>query len=107
MEYLPDMDDIGLRILRGFRFTLVPLNIGTSLQIDVCTRILQEKNLLETFDNCLNASVAEAYTGNTIITRYGTWRTYSIVKVDFSLNPMSTFFNDKKGVEMTYKDYYK
>ncbi len=36
----------GLSVLRGFKFTIAPLNQGIYLQIDVCSRVLQKKNLL-------------------------------------------------------------
>lgn len=35
-----------LTVLRGFKFTLTPLNKGIYLQLDVCSRVLQFKNLL-------------------------------------------------------------
>lgn len=35
-----------LNILRGFKVNLVQLNSGLYLQVDVCSRVLQEKNLL-------------------------------------------------------------
>lgn len=40
----------GLQVLKGYKFTIVPLNAGLSLQIDVCTRVLQSRNLLELFN---------------------------------------------------------
>ena len=39
-------EDKGLFILRGFKFTLTPLNKGIYLQLDVCSRVLQSRNLL-------------------------------------------------------------
>ena len=45
-ERIKELEEIGLTILRGFKFTLVPLNVGISLQIDVCSRVLQSRNLL-------------------------------------------------------------
>ena len=35
-----------LSVLRGFKFTLAPLNKGIFLQIDVCSRVLRSQNLL-------------------------------------------------------------
>lgn len=41
------IEDVGLQVLRGFRFTLMSLsNHRLCLQIDPCTRILQSINLL-------------------------------------------------------------
>lgn len=40
----------GLRVFRGYRFTLVTLNSGLFLQIDYCSRTLQSRNLLEMFN---------------------------------------------------------
>lgn len=45
-----ELDNKGLCVLKGFRFTLAPLNSGLFLQIDVCSRVLQAKNLLEIFN---------------------------------------------------------
>ena len=42
-----------------------------------------------------------------MIARYGNFRTYKIEMIDYTKNPLSTFKNNKKGVEMTYIDYYK
>ena len=42
-----DLDNLGLDVIRGFKFTLVQLNRGICLQVDVCSRVLQSRNLLE------------------------------------------------------------
>jgi len=47
------------------------------------------------------------FIGQSVITRYGTYRTYKILDIDYSKTPLSTFHNEKKGVNMTYQDYYK
>ena len=39
-------ESVKLSVIRGFKFTLVPLNKSIYLQIDVCSRILQSRNLL-------------------------------------------------------------
>ena len=49
-EEIPELRQIGLTILRGFKLTLIPLRSGLSLQIDVCSRVLQSRNLLEFID---------------------------------------------------------
>ena len=107
LERHQELDDLGLTILRGFKFTLVPLNVGISLQIDVCSRVLQKKNLLEIFNGHPKEMNIADWTGQTVITKYGTYRTFSIVEIDYSLTPLSTFHNEKKGATMTYKDYFK
>ena len=43
---LYQLRDKGLKILKGFKFTLSYLNSGIFLQIDVCSKVLQERNLL-------------------------------------------------------------
>lgn len=45
-----ELDDKGLKVLKGFRFTITPLNSGIYLQVDVCSRVVQAKNLLEAFN---------------------------------------------------------
>jgi len=42
-----------------------------------------------------------------VITKYGTYRTYKIEKIDFQKSPLTKFHNERKGVDMTYVDYYK
>jgi hypothetical protein len=36
--------------LKGYRFTINSLNSGIYLQVDVCSRVVQAKNLLEVFN---------------------------------------------------------
>lgn len=45
-----ELDNMDLKVLKGFRFTLSKLNSGLYLQVDVCSRVLQKQNLLETFN---------------------------------------------------------
>ena len=106
-ERIKELEEIGLTILRGFKFTLVPLNQGISLQIDVCSRVLQSRNLLEIFNGHPHEQNREEFTGATVITKYGNYRTYSIVEIDYTQDPKSTFHNEKKGVQMSYADYFK
>jgi hypothetical protein len=41
----------GLKVLKGFRFTICPLSAGLFLQIDRCSRIIRAENFLETVKN--------------------------------------------------------
>lgn len=97
-----DLDEKGLNVLKGFRFTLTSLNCGLLLQVDVCSRVLQSNNLLEVFNGH-----PEEYIGATVITKYGTYRTYKIEKIETNMSPLTKFHNERKGVDMTYLDYYK
>ena len=106
-ERIKELEEIGLTILRGFKFTLVPLNQGISLQIDVCSRVLQSRNLLEIFNGHPYDQNKADFTGATIITKYGNYRTYSIEEIDYNQSPLSTFHNEKKGAQMSYADYFK
>ena len=65
-------------MLKGYRFTLSALNSGLFLQIDVCSRVLQAKNLLEIFNGKPKDYNIEKFTGATVISKYGTYRTYKI-----------------------------
>jgi hypothetical protein len=65
-------------VLKGFRMSLAPLNSGIYLQVDVCSRVLQSRNLLEIFNGQTKDDVCSKYTGATVITKYGTYRTYKI-----------------------------
>jgi len=40
------VEDIGLSVIRGFKFTLETLKSGIVLQIDVCSRVYRSHNLL-------------------------------------------------------------
>lgn len=101
------LDNMGLKVLKGFRFTLSNLNSGLYLQVDVCSRVLQRKNLLEIFNGKALDENKSKFEGATVVTNYGTFRTYKIEKIDQTKSPLSTFSNEKKGAEMTYLDYYK
>ena len=41
------VQEVGLSIIRGFKFTLETLKSGIVLQIDVCSRVFRSNNLLE------------------------------------------------------------
>lgn len=103
----PEIEKIGLIIERGFKLTLVPLPAGISLQIDVCSSILQRRNLLSIFNAASMSQNKLLYTGTIVQTNYGCKRrTYTIEEVDVTQTPCSTFHNVKKGETMTYKQYY-
>lgn len=40
------LENIGLSVLRGYKFTLTTLKRDICLQLDVCSRVLQSQNLL-------------------------------------------------------------
>ena len=42
-----NLEEVGLSILRGYKFTLATLNREMCLQLDVCSRVLQSRSLLE------------------------------------------------------------
>ena len=44
----------------------------------------------------------EAFTGATVITKYGAYRTYKVEKIDHQMTPRALFYNEKLGVEMSY-----
>lgn len=101
------LDDMGLKVLKGFRFTLSQLNSGLYLQVDVCSRVLQKRNLLEIFNGKPLDENKAKFEGVTVVTNYGTFRNYKIEKIDQTMSPSSTFYLEKKGVNMTYIQYYK
>lgn len=75
--------EVGLNILRGFKFTLCKLNRGLTLQIDVCSKVLRSSNFLEEITN-KSQDQAKTFVGATVITRYGRYRTFKIVRIDFT-----------------------
>ena len=64
-------------MLRGYRFTLTPLYGEICLQLDVCSRVIQSESLLNMFYSDKNKNI-EAFKGATIVTKYGTMKTYKI-----------------------------
>ena len=108
-EVHPGLHEVGLTILRGFKFTLVPLNSGISLQIDVCSRLLQSNNLFKVFKEAADnqpVRIQQMFKGSTVITTYGRYRTYTIEEIDYEKTPETTFHNKKIGQKMSYVDYY-
>ena len=96
------LHESGLNVLRGYRFTLMSLNSELNLQIDACSRVLQRRNLLEFMDT----SSKEGLIGQTIITRYGNYRTYKIEEILYNETPLTKFYNSKENKEITYRDYF-
>lgn len=94
-------------MLRGYRLTLQMMQNRLLLQLDVCSRVLQRSNLQEDFLNFFGSQeeLLAFYTGATVITRYGNYRTFKIEEIDFSLSPMSTF--ECKGIFISYIDYFR
>lgn len=72
-----EVKEVGLNILRGFKFTLCQLKSGLSLQIDVCSRVFRAANLLEEINRMPKDSI-DSLVGSTVITRYGKIKTYVI-----------------------------
>lgn len=102
----PDLQEIGLDVIRGFKLTLVQLNRGICLQVDTSSRVLQSKNLLEIFGG-MNQNAIRDMEGSTVITKYGRYKTYKIEEINFDLSPKSSFHNESKGCNMSYEEYYK
>ena len=80
----------------------MPLNNNIRLQIDICSRVLQNRNLLE----FLNESKGNEFVGKMIITNYGRCRTYTIKEIDYGKSPKSTFLHEREGDYKNYIDYY-
>lgn len=78
MDEHQDLADIGLDVIRGFKFTLVQLSRGICLQIDTCSRVLQSRNLLEIFNGANKDQNIQTYTGASVITKYGRYKSYKI-----------------------------
>ena len=45
--------------------------------------------------------------GQTIITRYGNYRTYKIEEILKNVSPLTYFYYNKAGKEITYREYFK
>ena len=43
----PELEKVGLRVLRGYQFTLLMMNRMLKLRIDVCSRVLQSQSFYE------------------------------------------------------------
>lgn len=77
------------------------------MQIDVCSKISRKQNLLQELNRLNQQSANRILQGATVLTRYGKLRTYKIEKIDYDLNPKSTFFSDKEAGKITYASYYQ
>ena len=75
-----NLEAAGLNVLRGHKFTLIMLNHQMTLQLDVCSRVLQRKLLHEDFLDFDGSrhELIDHFVGTTVITRYGNYRTYKI-----------------------------
>lgn len=99
--------NVGLSIIRGFKFTLCSLKSGLHLQVDVCSRVFRTNNLLEELFSKKSKDYADSLAGSTIITNYGKRRTYKIVKICHDMNPLSKFWHDKRAGQVTFAQYYE
>ncbi len=103
-----------LKILRGFKFTIISMNKDLSfIQLDICSRILRTGNFLDEINNqnqsLTNSAFNLAYKGATVIARYGNHKTYKIESIHTELSPLSTFAIKKKDsapMVISYKDYF-
>ena len=92
-EHYENLAREGLNVLRGYKFTLMMVRNRLLLQLDVCSRVLQRNNLQEDFLEFPGSKeeLIHYFTGITVITRYGNYRTHKIEQIDYSLSPYSTF----------------
>ena len=82
----------GLCTLKGYKFTACPLYSGLYLQIDVFSRIIRQRNLLEEMNSMKSKdSIIENIKEATVMARYGNYRTYEIIDIDFKSSPLSKF----------------
>lgn len=98
--------EVGLCVIRGFKFTLCNLKGGIFLNIDVCSRVFRESNLLEELAAQKSKNFAESLVGATVITNYGKRRTYRIGRICYDMSPMSSFYHDKREGKVTFSEYY-
>lgn len=99
--------NVGLSVIRGFKFTLCDLKSGLHLQIDTCSRVFRSDNLLEEINMSKNRDFLETLIGATVITTYGKRRTYKINRVCKDMTPNSKFFSDSETGLISFADYYK
>lgn len=45
--------------------------------------------------------------GATVIAKYGTYRTYQIISVDFKMSPLSKFLPYNEPEPITYREFYR
>lgn len=72
--------------------------------VDVSTRIIRRENLYDTLAT-ISVDDKQELIGRNVITKYGTWKIYSIKKIDTQAKASSTFL--KNGQPITYADYFK
>ena len=101
------VEDIGLSVIRGFKFTLETLKSGIVLQIDVCSRVYRSHNLLQELSTYKSKDAVVILIGASVITNYGKRKTYRIEEIDYNLNPRSKFYHDKRAGQVTFAEYYE
>ena len=98
--------NVGLNIIRGYKFTLCTLKSGLYLNIDACSRVFRSYNLLEEISSNKSKDFIDSLVGETIITTYGRRRTYKINRVCRDMTPNSKFYHDKRAGLVTFAEYY-
>lgn len=75
--------------------------IRTNTVLDFIQEIMQHS-----YGNQREA-VNQALADRSCMTRYGNNRQYKILRVEWNESPSNTFFNDRAGREMTFREYYE
>jgi aubergine len=99
--------EVGLSVIRGYKFTLCTLKSGLALQIDVCSRVFRSENLLEELSAHKSKDFARSLNDAIVITLYGRRRTYKIININYDMTPNDKFYHDKRAGQISYADYYK
>lgn len=99
--------NVGLSVIRGFKFTLCTLKSGLFLQVDACSRVFRSSNLLEDLSYTKSKDFAESLVGSSVLTNYGRRRPYRIEKICYDMSPLSTFWHDKRAGKITFVEYYE
>merc|ERR550517_1361310 len=82
------------------------------LNLDVSHKVLRQQTAYQLMEDILKmkspdcqAQIKKALLGAVVLTRYNN-KNYRVDEIDFDQNP-STTFQDHKGREMSFKEYYK
>lgn len=120
-----NVEELEMQIWRGFKATAYKYQSGCALIIDSCCRFMSTKTVLsrinEIYDEELSnnhgsderiavakfqQAVRMEFQGASIIANYGNKKTYIIEDIKFDQGPVTTFFDQRDGSQISVAKYF-
>jgi len=117
--------ELEMQIWSGYKVCAYKYLSGCNLVIDSCARFMSTKTVLSRINDMYEEvvdgkfrgdtqrglphfqdAVRKQFTGSSVISNYGTKRTYIVQDINFELGPCNTFFTIKDGQNISVAKYF-